>query len=251
MRARRGRRRRPAGRDRQLALLQTRRLLSAASFPAFFGDQPVATSSGGHDEAALGVDPNNTLLHETGEDALGFLVVTSGVTPVRRIFKINRVQVVRRMLGVLVLSSTRSHVCRFIWCSTSSVIRWRRATTTASGSRLFKRKFIFVGMLAFSILMVLAITSTSGWVRRLKKRWATLAPARLRGRHRRDRPLRLGPEVRHQRAAEMGPARSSSCWGFASLLRVPGKRRPARGQNGPARPPRGLFPTVPPAGLAI
>src|SRR5262245_58271109 len=47
---------------------------------------------------ALGVDPVKTLEHETGEDALGVLFATLAVTPVRRIFKINRVQIVRRML---------------------------------------------------------------------------------------------------------------------------------------------------------
>ncbi len=39
---------------------------------------------------------------------------------------------------------------------------------------VLKRKFIFVGMVSFMILALLAITSTSGWVRRLKKKWQTL-----------------------------------------------------------------------------
>ena len=36
---------------------------------------------------------------------------------------------------------------------------------------ILKRQFIFIGMFAFSILLALAITSTNGWVRRLKKNW--------------------------------------------------------------------------------
>src|SRR5204862_1712118 len=39
---------------------------------------------------------------------------------------------------------------------------------------VLKRKFTFAGMVAFAILTILAITSTTGWVRRLKKRWVTL-----------------------------------------------------------------------------
>jgi sulfoxide reductase heme-binding subunit YedZ len=39
---------------------------------------------------------------------------------------------------------------------------------------VIKRKFIFMGLISFSIMTVLAITSTSGWVRRLKKKWQTL-----------------------------------------------------------------------------
>ncbi len=39
---------------------------------------------------------------------------------------------------------------------------------------ILKRRFIFVGMFAFLILLALAITSTNGWVRRLKKNWQRL-----------------------------------------------------------------------------
>ena len=44
----------------------------------------------------------------------------------------------------------------------------------AIGNDLIKRKFIFMGMSSFSILLVLAITSTNGWIRRLKKKWQPL-----------------------------------------------------------------------------
>ena len=80
---------------------------------------------------------------------------------------------------------------------------------------LLKRKFIFVGMVSFSILLVLAITSTGGWVRRLKKRWVTLHRlvyvAAVAG----VDPLHLDPEVGHQRAAEVGVLARPGCWGFA------------------------------------
>lgn len=37
-----------------------------------------------------------------------------------------------------------------------------------------KRPFITVGFLAFMLMVPLAITSTQGWVRRLKRRWTDL-----------------------------------------------------------------------------
>lgn len=39
---------------------------------------------------------------------------------------------------------------------------------------IIKRPFITVGMAAFALLLPLAITSTDGWLRRLKRRWGQL-----------------------------------------------------------------------------
>jgi sulfoxide reductase heme-binding subunit YedZ len=122
---------------------------------------------------ALGIDPIKTLEHETGEDALAVLLVTLSVTPVRRLFKINRVQIVRRMLGVWAFAYAMIHVTTYLVfdqnCYSFSACQY--ADVWAD---LIKRKFIFIGMVAFTIMLALAITSTSGWVRRLKKNWVTL-----------------------------------------------------------------------------
>src|SRR6476620_9802233 len=67
----------------------------------------------GHEDA-LGVDPVKTLEHETGEDALAFLLLTLCVTPVRRLFAINRVQIVRRMLGVWAFAYALVHVTVYL-----------------------------------------------------------------------------------------------------------------------------------------
>jgi sulfoxide reductase heme-binding subunit YedZ len=37
-----------------------------------------------------------------------------------------------------------------------------------------KRRFITVGMLAFTLMLPLAMTSTAGWIRRLGKNWRRL-----------------------------------------------------------------------------
>ena len=122
---------------------------------------------------ALGVDPIKTLEHETGEDALAILLATLSVTPVRRIFKINRVQIVRRMLGVWAFAYAVMHVTVYLVfdrnCYTFGACQY--ADVWAD---ILKRRFIFMGMVSFSIMTLLAITSTGGWVRRLKKKWAML-----------------------------------------------------------------------------
>ncbi len=122
---------------------------------------------------ALGIDPVKTLEHETGEDALGLLFITLGVTPLRRVFGINRLQIVRRMLGVWAFAYALVHVGVYLAfdrnCLSFAACQYGEIWTD-----ILKRKFIFAGMTAFTILLALAITSTSGWVRRLRKNWVRL-----------------------------------------------------------------------------
>lgn len=121
----------------------------------------------------LGVDPTKTLLHETGEDALGILLATMAVTPIRRLFKVNGIQKVRKLLGLASFFYAFVHVTLYLTldqlCYSVETCEFR-----AIVDDVVKRPFIFVGMIAFTIMTILAITSTSGWVRRLKKKWQTL-----------------------------------------------------------------------------
>ncbi|HKW03583.1 MAG TPA: protein-methionine-sulfoxide reductase heme-binding subunit MsrQ [Vicinamibacterales bacterium] len=124
-------------------------------------------------ELALGADPVKTFEHETGLTALSILLITLSITPVRRLLHANRLQRVRRMLGVWSFTYAFTHVCMYLVfdqsCYSIGTCEFR-----AIWEDILKRRFIFVGMLAFSILLALAITSTNGWVRRLKKNWQRL-----------------------------------------------------------------------------
>lgn len=121
----------------------------------------------------LGADPTKTFLHETGEDALGILLGTLAITPIRRVFKVNGIQKVRKMVGLWSFFYAFCHVTLYLTldqlCYSLETCEFQ-----AIVDDVLKRKFIFVGMVSFTILAVLAITSTSGWVRRLKKKWQTL-----------------------------------------------------------------------------
>lgn len=121
----------------------------------------------------LGVDPLKAMLHESGEDGLGVLLACLAVTPIRRLFKVNGIQKVRRMLGVWSFFYAFVHVCLYLGldqlCYSLETCEFR-----AIVNDVLKRPFIFMGMISFTIMAVLAITSTSGWVRRLKKKWQTL-----------------------------------------------------------------------------
>jgi sulfoxide reductase heme-binding subunit YedZ len=122
---------------------------------------------------ALGVDPKATLLHQTGETALAILLITLSVTPFRRIFKINRIQAVRRMLGVFSFTYALLHLSIYLVFD-QLCYSWATCDFSTIWEDILKRKFIFVGQSAFLILLLLAITSTTGWMRRLKKNWQRL-----------------------------------------------------------------------------
>ncbi|HVW06124.1 MAG TPA: protein-methionine-sulfoxide reductase heme-binding subunit MsrQ [Vicinamibacterales bacterium] len=129
--------------------------------PAFWPDVTVPWSGD------LGVNPTETLLHATGRHTLRFLLLALAITPIRRLTGWNRVQRVRRMIG---LWSFVYALCHF----TTYVALDQLGDVRAIADDVLKRKFIFSGMLAFVILLALAATSTNGMIRRLGRRWQQL-----------------------------------------------------------------------------
>ena len=131
--------------------------------------QPLIDSTIG----GLGVDPLKTLLHESGEDSLGILLASLAVTPIRRIFKVNGIQKVRRLLGVTAFFYALLHVSLYLGldqlCYSVETCEFRSIIND-----ILKRKFIMVGMVSFTIMTILAITSTNSMIRRLKRKWQTL-----------------------------------------------------------------------------
>ncbi len=127
----------------------------------------------GGDFLALGPDATKTLQHETGEASLVILFVTLAITPLRRLTGWNILQSARRMLGVWSFAYAVIHLGTYLvfdqLCYSVATCEFR-----AIKEDMLKRRFIFVGMAAFAILLPLAITSTSGWVRRLRKNWQRL-----------------------------------------------------------------------------
>ena len=127
----------------------------------------------GADPSALGADPTKFMEHETGRYALMILLFTLTVTPLRRLFQLNRLQRVRRMLGVWSFAYAVAHVAMYFTldqlCYSIDTCQF-----PTIWEDLTERPFIFVGMTAFSILALLAVTSTTGWMRRLGRNWQRL-----------------------------------------------------------------------------
>ena len=116
----------------------------------------------------LGANPIEFFLRTTGVLTLVFLLITLSVTPLRRIFGWNSLIKYRRMLGLYVFFYAVIHL------TTYSVFDKSLSPSAIVGD-VWQRPFIALGMLAFTLLIPLAITSTNGMVKRLGGRnWARL-----------------------------------------------------------------------------
>lgn len=107
----------------------------------------------------LGADPQKTLERLLGLWALRFLILTLAVTPLRRLGGPNLIRY-RRALGLLAFCYAALHL-------TVYVVLDQGLDFGAIWADIVKRPYITVGMLAFTILVPLAITSNSATIRRL------------------------------------------------------------------------------------
>jgi sulfoxide reductase heme-binding subunit YedZ len=115
----------------------------------------------------LGVNPAETLQLSTGLWTFRFLLAALAITPVRRITGWNRIIQFRRMLGLFTFFYATLHV--LTWIVLDHYFAWDEAAAD-----IVKRPFITAGMVAFTLMIPLALTSTKGWIRRLGRRWQLL-----------------------------------------------------------------------------
>src|ERR1044071_4946937 len=115
----------------------------------------------------LGVNPIETITHFTGDWTLILLLVTLGVTPLRRITGWNPFIRCRRMLGLFAFFYATLHFLTYVVLDL--FFDFHRV-----GADILKRPYITVGFTGFVLLIPLAVTSTSGMIRRLGKRWQQL-----------------------------------------------------------------------------
>ncbi len=116
----------------------------------------------------LGANPVEFFLRTTGVLTLTFLLVTLSVTPLRKYFGWNNLIKFRRMLGLY------AFFYGFLHLVTYSIFD-KSLSLPAIVADVWQRPFIAIGMLAFTLLIPLAVTSTNGMIKRLGgKNWARL-----------------------------------------------------------------------------
>jgi sulfoxide reductase heme-binding subunit YedZ len=116
----------------------------------------------------LGVNWIEKAQHYTGDWILRFLIFTLCITPLRRLPGLSPLILYRRMLGLFAFFYASIHFF-VIYLYFDKGLDWREIR-----GDFFTRKFYFFGLLAFTCMIPLAITSTKGWIRRLGRRWQLL-----------------------------------------------------------------------------
>ena len=116
----------------------------------------------------VGPNPLEFATRTTGMLTLIFLSLTVAVTPLRKIFGINSLVKIRRMLGLFAFFYGALHLLTYVWFD-------RLFNFVSVGQDVVRRPFILAGMTAFVLMVPLAITSTNKMVKRLGgKSWARL-----------------------------------------------------------------------------
>ena len=122
----------------------------------------VAALTGG-----LGANPIEEITHRTGWWALLLLTVTLAITPLRRLAGKPGWVRYRRLLGLFAFFYATLHFLTYLVLD--QFFGWSYIVEDIA-----KRPFITVGFAAWLILLFLAVTSTTGWIRRLRKNWQRL-----------------------------------------------------------------------------
>jgi sulfoxide reductase heme-binding subunit YedZ len=114
----------------------------------------------------LGADPQKTLERTLGLWALRFLILALAITPLRRLGGPNLIRY-RRAIGLLAFYYALLHLSVY-------TVLDQGLDLGAIWADIVKRPYITVGMLAFAILVPLAVTSNAPMIRRLGQRWQKL-----------------------------------------------------------------------------
>ena len=116
----------------------------------------------------LGANPIAEALNRLGLLGLIFLVASLACTPLKLLWGITWPMRLRRTLGLLAFAFVSLHFALYVLVD-------RRGAQESLLEDLAKRPFISVGMLAFVLLIPLALTSTAASVKRLgAARWRKL-----------------------------------------------------------------------------
>jgi len=116
----------------------------------------------------LGANPIEAILNRFGYWTLVFVLLALVPTPLQRLSGWTWIAPHRRMIGLFAFFYACLHVATYV--GIDQFFDWR-----AIVADVVKRKFITIGMLAFALLVPLALTSTDGSVRRLGyARWKRL-----------------------------------------------------------------------------
>src|SRR5689334_6805199 len=114
----------------------------------------------------LGARPVTLATHITGDWAVIFLLCSLALTPARSLFDWMPLVQIRRRIGVAAALYAGLHFLIYV-----ADQKWNLVVVAVE---IAKRFYLTIGFVALLMLAALAITSTNGWQRRLKRNWKRL-----------------------------------------------------------------------------
>jgi sulfoxide reductase heme-binding subunit YedZ len=111
----------------------------------------------------LGADPARKVLGILGHTGLNLLLCTLAITPLRQLTGNPHLLRLRRTLGLYAFAYVVLHFTDYIGIQGFSM--------HAIVADVVKRPYITLGFTALVLLVPMAVTSTNGWIRRLRTRW--------------------------------------------------------------------------------
>ncbi|MCB0237356.1 MAG: sulfoxide reductase heme-binding subunit YedZ, partial [Anaerolineae bacterium] len=115
----------------------------------------------------LTYNPIQAATLRTGKTAMILLVASLACTPVNTVFGFTPAIKVRRALGLYAFLYALVHFSIYVGVDYGFDLQLILL-------ELSEKRYVLVGFAAFLILLPLAITSTKGWQRRMKKNWKKL-----------------------------------------------------------------------------
>ncbi|MCU4676134.1 sulfoxide reductase heme-binding subunit YedZ [Catenovulum sp. 2E275] len=114
-----------------------------------------------------GADPVKAIIHFTGIGALNLLLITLLISPCAKFLKQGWLMQLRRLIGLYSFFYALCHVINFWLFELNFQI-------SLFLQELIKRPYIWLGMAAFTILLLLAVTSINYLRRKLGQNWQRL-----------------------------------------------------------------------------
>ena len=102
-----------------------------------------------------------------GAVGMAFLVASFSITPLSILSGRTDLKPIRRPLGMYGFCYIALHLLAYLWLSNG--FDWPLILRDIA-----ERRAMSIGLLAFALLIPLALTSTNGWQRRLGRRWKVL-----------------------------------------------------------------------------
>jgi methionine sulfoxide reductase heme-binding subunit len=114
----------------------------------------------------LGARPVTLATHITGDWAVIFVLTSLALTPARAVFDWMPLVQIRRRIGVAAALYAGLHFLIYV-----ADQKWNLVVVALE---IAKRFYLTIGFTALLMLTALAVTSTDGWQRRLKRNWKRL-----------------------------------------------------------------------------